>query len=98
MLLKLHGNKSEEINIERNKKKNTKASPFYKFESIKQSHCSAPFHLDFHGIATNQNTFTGWLLDEYCKVGSSNASRFVTHLVYNHTQNDNFLNRSSSQL
>ena len=28
----------------------------------------------------------------YCKVASINASRLVTHLVYKHTQNVNFLN------
>ena len=32
----------------------------------------------------------------YRKVASCNTSRFVTRLVYNHTQNDNLLNRSSS--
>ena len=30
------------------------------------------------------------------KVASTNASRFEAHLVYKHTQNANFLNRSSS--
>ena len=34
----------------------------------------------------------------YRKVSSSNASHFVTGLIYNRTQNDNFLDRSSSQL
>ena len=34
----------------------------------------------------------------YRKVASTNASRFVTRLVYMHTQNDNFLIRSSSRL
>ena len=44
--------------------------------------------------------YTYWIdiVHNYRKVASSNASRFVTHLVYNHTQNDNFLNRSSSRL
>ena len=32
----------------------------------------------------------------YCKVASTNASRFVARLVYMHTQNDNSLIRSSS--
>ena len=32
----------------------------------------------------------------YRKVASTNASRFVTRLVYMHTQNDNFLIRSPS--
>ena len=32
----------------------------------------------------------------YRKVASTNASRFVTRLVYMHTQNDNFLIRSLS--
>ena len=35
-------------------------------------------------------------ISEYRKVASSNASRFVTRLVYIHTQNDNFLIRSPS--
>ena len=34
----------------------------------------------------------------YRKVASTNASRFVARLVYMHTQNYNFLIRSSSQL
>ena len=34
----------------------------------------------------------------YRKVASSNASRFVTHLVFKHTQNDDFLNRSPSRI
>ena len=29
--------------------------------------------------------------DDYRKVASTNASRFVTRLVFKHTQNDNFL-------
>ena len=32
----------------------------------------------------------------YRKVASTNASRFVTRLVYMHTQNDNLLIRSPS--
>ena len=34
--------------------------------------------------------------DKYRKVASTNASRFVTRLVYMHTQNYNFLIRSPS--
>ena len=34
----------------------------------------------------------------YRKVASSNASRFVTRLVYNHTQKPDLLIRSSSRL
>jgi hypothetical protein len=36
------------------------------------------------------------LKDNYRKVASTNASRFVTRLVYMHTQNDTFLIRSPS--
>ena len=35
-------------------------------------------------------------MNRYRKVASTNASRFVTRLVYMHTQNENFLIRSSS--
>ena len=35
-------------------------------------------------------------LSKYRKVASTNASRFVTRLVYMHTQNDNFIIRSPS--
>ena len=38
----------------------------------------------------------GYMKGRYRKVASTNASRFVTRLVYMHTQNDNFLIRSSS--
>ena len=37
-------------------------------------------------------------LKHYRKVASSNPFRFVTRLVYIHTQNDNFLIRSQSQM
>ena len=36
--------------------------------------------------------------NKYRKVASSNASRFVTRLVYMHTKNNNFLIRSPSQI
>ena len=36
------------------------------------------------------------LATDYRKVASTNASRFVTRLVYMHTQNDNLLIRSPS--
>ena len=55
--------------------------------------CYWVFQLDLiHWNNLNAN----W--NKYCKVASTNASRFVTHLIYMHTQNDNFLIRSSSSL
>ena len=50
--------------------------------------------LRFHMLKENQKFFE----ITYRKVTSSNASRFVTHLVFKHTQNDDFLNRSPSRL
>ena len=44
--------------------------------------------LKFHIFLIHQNVSFHL---RYCKVASTNASHFVTHLVFKHTQNDNFL-------
>ena len=53
-----------------------------------------PCGLNFR-IGDMEDSFLDEYLD-YRKVASTNASRFVTRLVYMHTQNDNFLIRSPS--
>ena len=45
-----------------------------------------------------RNLIFSFAFFNYRKVASTNASRFEAHLVYMHTQNDNFLIRSPSQL
>jgi hypothetical protein len=45
-----------------------------------------------------QDTILRIKICNYSKVASSNASRFVTRLVYMHTQIDNFLIKSPSRL
>ena len=56
--------------------------------------------LGYMAHEANKSVFEVVKVGSYCttyrKVASSNVSRFVTRLVYNHTQNDNFLNRSLS--
>ena len=45
---------------------------------------------------TRNIKFNKKFVEKYNKVASTNASRFVTRLVYMHTQNDNSLIRSPS--
>ena len=68
--------------------------------------CQSPGKKEFNQKSWNSSIFEkesgeeSFLRNEfkYRKVASSKASRFVTRLVYYHTQNDNFLNWSLSRL
>ena len=56
------------------------------------------FHHSIGGISSTHFPFHFLVNLHFNKVASTNASRFVTRLVYMHTENDNFLIRSPSPL
>ena len=58
-------------------------------------------NLIFDGLAITDHDMVFWMGDlnyRYRKVASTDASRFVARLVYNHTQKPDLLIRSLSQL